>query len=217
MTEHRDHYHHGNLREALVDAAQCLISEVGVNGLSLRQVAKHAGVSQAAPYHHFPNKEALLAEVALRGFTELTTGMRATLTQHDDPRDRMIALGRVYVAFGAANPAVYLLMFGSEHCPGEDFPMLQQTANETFGLLLEAIASGQRAGVFAGDEPVSAGLATWSAVHGLVTLLHAKFQGARKLGNKSHDGQELEITPELFLESTLDFVVRGLSAGARLT
>ena len=214
MSDPRDHYHHGNLREALVDAAQCLISEVGVANLSLRQVAKHAGVSQAAPYHHFPNKDALLAEVAFRGFTELTAGMRQAFEQNDDPRERILAIGRVYVAFGLANPAIYRLMFGAEHCPGEDFPMLQETASETFGVLLLTIAAGQERGVFGGDEPLSVGLATWSAVHGLVSLLHSKFQGARRMGPKSFDGQAFDITPELFTESTLRFVANGLSVGA---
>ncbi|MEZ4319924.1 MAG: TetR/AcrR family transcriptional regulator [Myxococcota bacterium] len=209
MTDHRDHYHHGNLREALVDAAKCLIAESGVAGLSLRQVAKHAGVSQAAPYHHFPNKDAMLAELAGRGFAMLIDALQSA-TAHEDPVERMRAMGHAYVRFGLEQPAIYRLMFGAEFCPVEAYPSLQEAGSTAFGTLVMAVQYGQASGAFAGSEPMAPSLAVWSSMHGLVSLLQ----------NKIHEKKEMagqQITTETMSEATIAFVLHGLTAGAAPT
>ncbi|MCB9675291.1 MAG: TetR/AcrR family transcriptional regulator [Alphaproteobacteria bacterium] len=202
MADHRDHYHHGNLREALLDAAECMIVESGVAGLSLRQVAKHAGVSQAAPYHHFASKEALLAEVARRGFAKLVAGLSAAATE-PDPIARMAGLGAAYVQFGLENPAVYRLMFGAEFCPTEVFPELKESGDRAFSILMEAVAHGQALGVFWGDEPSTPSFAVWSSVHGLVSLLMARVPPEKVMHG-------VPMTHESMMAATMAFIIAGL-------
>lgn len=199
----RAQYHHGNLKEALVDAARDLLGEHGAYGISLRKVAKTAGVSQAAPYHHFDNKEALLAEVARRGFDQLVSQIRAV--PDEDPRENLREMGRVYIAFGLANPEVYQLMFGAEFCPAEEHAELKESAGAAFGHLAQVVGAGCEAGVFRG-EPVGMSMAVWSAMHGVVSLLQ----------NRVHEGKEMQgqiISQEAVIQATIDLVSAGLTAG----
>ena len=118
-------YHHGNLHEALLEAARALLAESGVEGLSLRKVAKAAGVSATAPYSHFRDKQALLAELAAEGFDELADSMESqAASAGDDTRQRLAGLARGYVAFATQNPALFQLMFGPAVSGLLDFPAL---------------------------------------------------------------------------------------------
>jgi AcrR family transcriptional regulator len=109
----RPRYHHGNLPQALRDAALALINEAGADALTLRGAAKRAGVSQAAPYRHFRNKEALLAAVAEEGFRAMAEAMGRRAAPHRaDPAGRLRALGRAYVEFATRHPAHFRVMFG---------------------------------------------------------------------------------------------------------
>ena len=106
-------YHHGDLQRALVEAAERLLEREGAASLSLRAVAREAGVSAAAPYHHFKDKNELLAAVAHQGFEELADTMRKASSQMDDPVARVNALGVAYVCFARDNRALYHLMYDS--------------------------------------------------------------------------------------------------------
>jgi AcrR family transcriptional regulator len=112
MGTERSSYHHGDLKNALVDAAVRLIEVKGVDGLSLRGVAREAGVSQAAPYHHFKDKEALVAEVCCVGFCELEARMRAAVEGCDHAMDCLEAMGRAYVAYAMEHKAYFAIMWG---------------------------------------------------------------------------------------------------------
>src|SRR5271154_5377596 len=105
-------YHHGDLERALIAAARGLLEKEGIEALSLRAVARAVGVSPAAPYHHFADKDALLAAVAAQGFRELTAAMKKRMTRETEPTKRFLGTGAGYVAFAAANPALFRLMFG---------------------------------------------------------------------------------------------------------
>lgn len=202
----KGHYHHGNLREALVDAARCVIVDEGIANLSLRKVAKHAGVSQAAPYHHFDNKDALLVEVAFRGFNELRARLTAAGQGIEAHGDRLMALGQAYLRFGAEHPELYKLMFGRDHCPAEDDERLKQAAQASLIALIEAIAQGQADGAFRSDtSPIDLALAIWSGVHGAVSLIQAKFHGEKTMNGAT-------ITPEVMARSTLQFLLDGVAA-----
>ena len=98
-------YHHGNLRQSLVDSAVAILEQDGVPGLSLRAVAKASGVSQAAPYSHFSNKQSLLAEVARVGYVRFCERMAQELERDDN---RLVGLGKGYVFFALENPALFL-------------------------------------------------------------------------------------------------------------
>ena len=106
-------YHHGDLRRALVEAAERILENEGPSALSLRAVAREAGVSAAAPYHHFKDKNELLAAIAQEGFELLAQAMREGAAHEEDPRRRLNALGVAYVRFARDNPALYNLMYST--------------------------------------------------------------------------------------------------------
>src|SRR5205809_439421 len=111
----RASYHHGDLRRTLIDASLALVEEEGIGALSLREVARKAGVTHNAPYHHFPDRGALLAAIAEEGFGRLaqeTAAARAAVP--DDPLARLTACGQAYVRFAIASPAHFRVMFRPE-------------------------------------------------------------------------------------------------------
>ena len=106
-------YHHGNLRETLLAAADVVLATKGAAGLTLRDVARAAGVSHAAPYHHFASLDDLLAAVATRGFDRLSEAMAPTVAVADT-KERLLQIGEAYVRWALANPAPFSLMFGPQ-------------------------------------------------------------------------------------------------------
>jgi AcrR family transcriptional regulator len=173
----------GDLRRALLDAARAILRESGVPALSLRGVARRAGVSHMAPYHHFAGRAELVAAVAADGFHRLTAEMRARMESGGaDPVERLRACGIAYVVFAAENPELFRLMFGRELADSSAHPDLQQAAREaysTFAAGLPAPSSDEPEEGEAADGPgperrdplPPTGLAAWSLVHGLATLL----------------------------------------------
>src|SRR6185503_6885495 len=108
-------YHHGDLRRALIDTALAMVTEEAAWNFTLREVARRAGVSHAAPYNHFEEKAALLAEVAALGFDSLKQAMEAAAGRHPRSARRAFAgIADAYVRFGVNHPAHYRLMFGAE-------------------------------------------------------------------------------------------------------
>lgn len=168
----RQSYHHGDLPRALLDAALQLIQEEGVRGFTLREVARRAGVSHAAPYRHFADKTALLAAVAEEGFRGLHARMQHACSQGTaETRGRLQVLGVEYVRFAVERPAHFDVMFSLHIAECDAFPDLQEIAQNTFTLLTEAILSGQQAGIIRSGEASLLAIAAWSIVHGLATLL----------------------------------------------
>lgn len=166
------HYHHGNLRRALLDAALRLLKRDGSAAPGLREVARMAGVSQAAPYRHFADKQALLAAVAEEGFRTMTDEMRrAGAPLAGDPLARLQALGIAYVEFASRHPAHFRVMFERELADRSKYPDLVAAAGESYATLTEAIAACQDAGATKPGNPVEHVLAAWSIVHGLASLI----------------------------------------------
>ena len=167
-------YHHGNLREALVDAALALVEEKGPAGLTLRAAARKAGVSQAAPYRHFADKETLLAAVAEKGFHNMAAFMReACVPYKDDPLRRLNELGVSYVLFAVQHPNQFRVMFGPEVADKKKHSDLHKAAQETFALLTQGIAdyTSSDAAVPGLKTGKDAALAAWAIVHGLSSLI----------------------------------------------
>jgi AcrR family transcriptional regulator len=169
----RDSYQHGDLREALIQAGLKLLAESGVEALSLRAAAQLAGVSHAAPYRHFRDKQALVAAIAERGFRMLTASMRAEVEPlgTDDTRARLIALGSGYLKFATTSPAYLHVIFGGvlghEGVP----PSLAEASVEAYETLRMEVARGiERGELRAGDVDIAA-FACWSMVHGLAMLI----------------------------------------------
>ena len=161
----------GSLRDTLVDAAVALIARKGPQGFSLREVARRARVSEAAPYWHFADREALLAAVAERGFVELAKQMMEIWSWSAAPAERFRALGVGYVHFAVAHPSYLRVMFGSEVSDKAVHPALEAAATHTFDLLVQAITECQEAGQVRSGDAQTLAVAAWSIVHGLAALL----------------------------------------------
>jgi AcrR family transcriptional regulator len=161
----------GSLRDTLVDAAVVLIAHKGPQGFSLREVARRARVSEAAPYWHFTDREALLAAVAERGFVEMGKGMMEIWARAAEPSERFRALGIGYVRFALTHPSYLRVMFGSEVPDKAVHPGLKEAGERTFTLLVQAIAECQAAGQVRSGAPEELAVAAWAIVHGLAALL----------------------------------------------
>lgn len=167
----RTRYHHGDLRRALLDAALALVEREGAEALTLRAAARRAGVSQAAPYRHFRDKEALLAAVAEEGFRAMTEGMRQAAAPHaGDPLGRLRASGSAYIEFATSHPAHFRIMFGRGAADRSAHLGLMEAAREAFGVLVGGIRECQEAGIVRQGDPEDLALCAWSATHGLSTL-----------------------------------------------
>ncbi len=162
-------YHHGELREALVASGRKLLEEEGLRGFTLRECARRAQVSHAAPAHHFKSMDDLLAEISTRGWRELSAAMIAEGRRgNTDAAGRLVAQGAGYMAFAAANPMLFRLMFNRESDRFET-PELVAAAGEAQGVLRAAVEAvipeasaevKERMGDFA-----------WATVHGFITLV----------------------------------------------
>ena len=157
-------YHHGNLRDALLEAADTVLARQGALGITLRDVAKEAGVSHAAPYHHFASLDDMLAAVAERGFVRLSETM-AKSAQAADTGERLLQIADVYVSCARANPALFRLMFGPLLARKREFPPLKVAAESAFGMVRAAACAHDARG---GSELA---LLCWSFAHGLSNLL----------------------------------------------
>ena len=165
-------YHHGDLREGLVEAALAILGRGSVGALTLRAAAREAGVSPAAPYRHFADRDALIAAVAERGFATLFDRMRASAAKAmaSSPERGLQEIAVAYLRFALDRPAEYRVMFGPELADRTRHRALQETSTQVFGLLAEGIGGLQRAGrVRAGDVHAMA-LSAWALVHGLAML-----------------------------------------------
>jgi AcrR family transcriptional regulator len=166
-------YHHGDLRNALLTAAESLLREHGPGGLSLREVARTAGVSHTAPYRHFRDKAALLHALAQRGFERLHGAIRAAARSvPHGSEQQLIAAGIAYVKLAVNNPEIMQLMFAGdiEHTADGQ----QVTAGtDAFAALQDIVGSGIRSGVFRQRDPRELALVAWTSMHGLAMLITA--------------------------------------------
>lgn len=168
-------YHHPDLRTALLDAALSELKEKGPRRFSLRQVAARAGVSHAAPYRHFPDKDALLATLVLEGMRSLTTALKeANRGPPAEARERLGRLGRAYVAFGRSHPQILSLMFsdlGFKALGTASPDHTDKAEYDAFGELESTVLQCQREGSLDPDRDAGVlSLLVWSTVHGLTIL-----------------------------------------------
>lgn len=163
-------YHHGDLRRTVIETAMGMLDEEKGWQFTLREVARRAGVSHAAPYKHFPDKAALLAEMAGLGFDRLREALTAAkLPRSTSFQDEFILRARAYIEFGRANPALYRLMFGAEAGSASD-AHLRERALAAFGVLIELLERGQREGVLRKRDARGQAAACWAQMHGLAML-----------------------------------------------
>jgi AcrR family transcriptional regulator len=164
-------YHHGDLRRALVEAGRRLLEAEGGADLSLRAVAREAGVSPAAPYHHFRDKNELLDALAMEGWDQLGDQMRAALAAADPARERLVTLGIAYVRFSRMNPAIYRVMFA---CSQNNETMPEKLRDEgAYRLVCDTLIES---GLDPEDETglELAAIAVWCAAHGVAEMVGFK-------------------------------------------
>jgi AcrR family transcriptional regulator len=172
MAKRKASYHHGDLRRALMDAALATVAEGGVASLSLREAARRAGVSSAAPYHHFASVDALVSALCDEGFAGLDAAMRQGLAEAGDaPQARMVAMGRAYVHHAVAHPAHFRLMFSTPVPAPKAVGAAAPESVLGFGLMLQGIKALQSAGLAPKGSPAPLALMAWASVHGLASLL----------------------------------------------
>lgn len=208
MTWHKDRgpgerrgYHHGNLREALIEAALTLIRDKGPAGFTFAEAARAAGVSPAAPYRHFRDRDALLADVAKRGFEAFTQALSAAWNEgRPSPREAFHRVGGAYLAFAGSEPAFFSAMFESGLALS-DYPELRAEGDRAFAVLREAceaviatLPKDRR------PPPLMMALHIWSLSHGIAALF-ARGDRARRA---------IPMQPEELLEAAVLIYLDGL-------
>jgi AcrR family transcriptional regulator len=159
-----------DLREKVLEASLALIEEGGLDRLSMREVARKAGVSHQAPYHYFGDREAILAALAGEGFSKLGQSLvRAATQANAEPVKAVEAMGRAYVEFALRNPAHFQAMFRADAVPLDRYPDARKREDEAFGKLVEGVGQAFT------DQPPEVrqeiAVACWAMAHGLATLI----------------------------------------------
>jgi len=167
----RKPYHHGDLRAALVDAALALVADEGLAALTVRQVARAAGVSHTAAFYHFETRDDLLAAMAERGFVDMAEALARAARKEDEPLAQFERIGEAYVKFALAHAHLYRLMFGREAPERARHPALQAASQALFAILVESIEACQKARLVRKDDAGELALAAWSTAHGIASLL----------------------------------------------
>ncbi|MFI5641181.1 TetR/AcrR family transcriptional regulator [Streptomyces goshikiensis] len=176
-------YHHGNLRAALLERAEAVLTASGAEGLTLRGLARDLGVSHAAPSRHFRDRQALLDALAVSGFTTLNARLRSaaaggtgeagesgeTAGAAGPVGARLAELGRAYVEFAVGHTALLELMFTVKHADGSSAEV-RELGHESLLIVARLMEEGQRTGVVRPGDPVQLAQVAFSTVHGLATL-----------------------------------------------
>ncbi len=200
----RRSYHHGNLREALIAAALDLIATKGPAGFTFAEAARSAGVSAAAPYRHFRDRDELMADVACRGFEHFAEALsHAWNDGAPDPLTAFDAVGRAYLAFARSEPAYYAAMFEAQ-LPPDASPELQQASDHAFAVLRQGAEAVCALLPREGRPPaLMVALHVWSLAHGIASLF-ARGDAARR---------KLPMAPEELLEAAVLVYLQGLGLG----
>ena len=198
----RNNYHHGNLRQAILDLAETRLSDIRADDLSLRALAREIGVSQTAPYRHFGDKNALLAALATRGYIAMTTRMiRAQQGAGADPREKLRAVGKAYIDYALEHPELFKVMLGPSLQPQDRYPELSDASRQSFILVHEIVREGVEQSLFREDNLEYLTNAAWAGVHGIATL---------KLDRgELFDSQVIDLDRQF--DTSIDIFISGIS------
>ncbi|PWH05940.1 TetR family transcriptional regulator [Brachybacterium endophyticum] len=182
MTELLDDrpYHHGNLRAALLEAAEASLAEHGADGISLRDLAREIGVSHGAPRRHFPDRQALLDALAISGFVRLDEQIRQAIdaVAADFP-SRLHAVARAYTRFATENAALLELMYSSKHRPGAEG--IVEASEAAFRMVFDLLKQGQDEGALGGEDPTETCMVLFATLQGIATMTNAGFVPGEQL------------------------------------
>jgi AcrR family transcriptional regulator len=165
-------YHHGDLKNALIEAGVDILAEDGVGGLSLRKVASRAGVSHAAPYAHFADKQALIAAISTEGYRRLYERIETLIEKYKgDPLRQLVEAACAYVEFARVDPAHFKVTFSGAIEKEKDYPAFVELSQKTLHLVVQAVEACQSAGILKPGPADAVAVSVWSTVHGLACLL----------------------------------------------
>jgi AcrR family transcriptional regulator len=165
-------YHHGDLKNALIQAGIGILSEQGLHALSLRKVAQRAGVSHSAPYAHFADKQALIAAISTEGYRQLYECLAVAVAQYrHDPQRQLIEASWAYIQFALREPAHFKITLSSVVDKEQEYPAFLAMTHQAFGLLLEVTQACQQAGILKPGPSEQMAVSVWSTVHGLTSLI----------------------------------------------
>jgi AcrR family transcriptional regulator len=187
----RSSYHHGALREELLEACVRLVGSEGVGAVSLRRVAREAGVSPGAPYHHFADRAALIAAISTQGFELLGDALRTAREGASGPRAALIVMAVAYVEFARRHTAYFQLMFRPELSQPDKHPDTQKAGDAAFDTLAEVVAECGAA------DPEGMTLSVWAFAHGLASLA---------IDGQLDRGKQWSSAPDELIQRALRFV-----------
>lgn len=165
-------YHHGDLKNALIQAGIEILSQEGLQALSLRRVARRAGVSHSAPYAHFADKQALIAAISTEGFRQLYDQLAAAVQQSQgDPLQQLVQATGVYCDFALADSAHFKIMFSGVLEMEDDYPDFVDISLKNFNLVIEIVENCQQAGILKPGPAEELAVTVWGLVHGVVSLM----------------------------------------------
>lgn len=201
-------YHHGDLKNALIKAGVEILTKEGLDGLSLRKVAKKAGVSHSAPYAHFPDKQALIAAIATEGHNQIFAKINSILDQYPDaPLKQLVKTACAYLDFGMEEPDLFRITFSGVVEHERDYPALVEMTGKNFALIMGIVLRCKEVGIF-GPEPedlLAQGL--WGSVHGMISLIQQRQVSSSVLNKYTpreliyftlHRMTQVEIDPQDF-------------------
>lgn len=201
-SQEKNSYHHGDLKRALLDASIKILKEEGYKALSLRKAATLAGVSQSAPYRHYPDLESLYADIAEEGFKILAERQKKLRSKY---KKRPLLLfresGVSYVEFALENPDLFRIMYGNQIESHLKYDSLIKTEDETFQIIVEIIRDCQKAGLIPEGNTEKAATSAWTMAHGVAVLLSGQQMMFRSIEIK----QARKITKDL-----IQFLYTGL-------
>ena len=164
-------YHHGDLKNALIKAGVEILAKEGVGGLTLRKVAKRAGVSHSAPYAHFKDRQSLIAAISTEGFRKLYNELDAAVSAYaDNPKAQLLEAVWAYVQFAMNNTDTFKIMFSGVLEKEKDYPSFVEISGKTFERVVEIVQSCQNVGILRPGASELVAVSVWGQVHGIISL-----------------------------------------------
>jgi len=198
-------YHHGNLKQALINAAVEILSTEGSINFTLREIARTAGVSHAAPYRHFSDKDALLAAVAVQGYERFHESLKKAHEKNElKPLLALRSIAIAYVRFAIKNPSHYRLMFNNAIKDKTQYPDLCHISSDCFQLVVDTIEHGQKTNKIRSDDARDLALSFWAIAHGLAGLF---------IDQQVNIATELDLMPSVVASAITSTLIVGLSPG----
>jgi AcrR family transcriptional regulator len=165
-------YHHGDLKNALIQAGIEILSEQGLHALSLRKVAQRAGVSHSAPYAHFTDKQALITAISTEGYRKLYNCLAAAVEQYRrDPMRQLIEASWAYLQFALREPAHFKVTLSGVVEKEQEYPAFVEMTQKAFGLVVDLTDACQQAGILKAGPADQMAVSVWSIVHGFTSLI----------------------------------------------